>query len=205
MLRLSLFFLALSAGFATDACGQSPYYQPPPKSQKLGVLGGLTGAGIGAAIGEDRGNAVPGALIGGAIGALSGAVVGDSIDQQQARRQAIVYAQQQQMARAVTLADVVTMTHAGLADEVIITQIQTKGMFQPLTTNDLIMLKQQGVRDRVITAMQQVSHPAAVVPAPPVIVDDYHYCRPYPVRHHWHYHHPYHHHPRATFHFRFGH
>ena len=182
--------MVLAVTVATDAFGQTTYYQPRPQSRNLGILGGLAGAGIGAAIGEDGGDALPGALIGGAIGALSGAMVGDSMDQQQAYRQAVVYDQQQQIAQAVTFADVVAMTRAGLDDEVIVTQIRTKGMRQALTTGDLIMLKQQGVSDRTITAMQQYRHPVAV--ASPVVVDSYRYYQPYPVQYYWHDGHPHH-------------
>jgi hypothetical protein len=167
----------------------------------------LAGAGIGAAIGEDGGDALPAALLGGAIGALGGAAVGGAIDDEEMRRQAYWQARQQQMAQAVTFADVVSMTRAGLGDEVIVNQIQTRGLAQPVTTNDLIMLKQQGISDRVMYAMQRTpgipDRPLLVRPAP-VVIEEYYYPRPYwaPV-YHRHYHHG--HHGHSGFYFHIGH
>ncbi|WP_341482846.1 YMGG-like glycine zipper-containing protein [Roseomonas fluvialis] len=57
--------LALAAGLALGACGNSP--------GQRAVTGGLLGAGTGAAIGSFSGNAGTGALIGGAVGAVGGA------------------------------------------------------------------------------------------------------------------------------------
>jgi uncharacterized protein YcfJ len=75
---------AILAFVASDAFCQDYYYPRRPRSEGLGIVGGLAGAGVGALIGEDNGDAVPGALIGGAVGALSGAVIGDAIDQDEA-------------------------------------------------------------------------------------------------------------------------
>ena len=87
----------------------------------------------------------------------------------------------------------------------IVTQIRTRGTVQPLTTSDLIALKQQSVSDRVINALQHQPRPATVVRQPrPVVVESYryHHHYPSPVWHHWH---DYHHHPRHGIHFSFGH
>ena len=77
----------------------------------------------------------PGRLSAGAIGALSGAALGNAADNAEARNRAHYHAHQQaqqvRLAQAVTLSDVVSMTHAGLGDDVIITQIRTKGLVQP--------------------------------------------------------------------------
>ena len=92
-----------------------------------------------------------------------------------------------QMQGAVTPQDVIAMTQAGLSDDVIATHIRANGMAQPLQVNDLIQLRNMGVRDGVINAMQQTPprvggavQPAAVYPGyaypaypPPVVVAPY--------------------------------
>jgi hypothetical protein len=65
MIRMIPATLALAAGLALAACGNSP--------GQRAVTGGLLGAGTGAAIGSFSGNAGAGALIGGAVGAVGGA------------------------------------------------------------------------------------------------------------------------------------
>jgi outer membrane protein with glycine zipper len=130
---------------------RSPYY-----SDRGALFGGLTGAGVGALVGDAAGNTGAGAVIGTAVGALAGAAVGDHIDADMARNRAEIAAKMgRQMQGAVTPQDVIAMTQAGLSDEVIATHIRTNGMAQPLTANDLIQLRNMGVRDNVVNAMQQ--------------------------------------------------
>jgi hypothetical protein len=136
-------------------------------AQRGGVLGGLAGAGIGAAAGESGGDAVPGALIGGAVGALAGSVVGDGMDADRARQAEIEARIGRQLAGAVTSEDAVAMTRAGLSDDVIISHIRAHGVARPLEVNDLIALRNQGVSDAVIKALQTSPGPVAVVRGPP--------------------------------------
>ncbi len=129
----------------------SPHY-----ADRGALFGGLTGAGVGALVGDAAGNAGAGAAIGTAVGVLTGAAVGDSIDADLARSKAEVEARMgRQMQGAVTPQDVIAMTQAGLSDEVIVTHIRANGMAQPLAVNDLIGLRNVGVRDAVINTMQQ--------------------------------------------------
>jgi hypothetical protein len=154
---------------------RSPYY-----ADRGALFGGLTGAGVGAIAGNAAGNTGAGALIGTAVGALAGAAVGENIDADLARSNAEIQARMgRQMQGAVTPQDVIAMTQAGLTDDVIVTHIRANGMAQPLQVNDLIGLRNMGVRDNVINAMQQtpprlaqVAQPVAVYPAypPPVVV-----------------------------------
>jgi len=202
LISLTLLFALL---LSSSALGQYPNEQ-----RRLGILGGLGGAAIGAAIGEDDGDAVPGAIIGGTLGLITGSAVGNSIDQQQYRNRAHAAAIAQQQAQAVTMSDVVSMTQAGLSDAVIINHIRTHGMAHPLTASDLIVLKQQGVRDPVLSAMQSMPRPQPTVvrqPAP-VVVEEHYYPHPSPAWwHHRHYHrHHRHFHgrPRSSVHFSFG-
>jgi hypothetical protein len=166
------------------------------------TVGGLGGAGLGALIGEASGHGVEGALLGGAAGMLTGAVVGDSIDRDNARATAEMNARlSQQNSAAVTTADVVAMTQNGVNEEVIATHIRTSGVAQRLQSADLITLKNQGVSDRVINALQtaplagaNVAPPASAYAQPvyaspgPVIVEEIHYGPPvyYAPRRHWH-------------------
>jgi outer membrane lipoprotein SlyB len=168
---------------ASTGC-RSPYY-----ADRGALFGGLTGAGVGALVGDAAGNAGAGAVIGTAVGALTGAAVGDNIDADLARSRAEIEARMgRQMQGAVTPTDVIAMTQAGLSDDVIVTHIRANGVAQPLAVNDLIGLRNTGVRDSVINAMQQTpprvgqatavypgypGYPAYPVAAQPVIVERY--------------------------------
>jgi Glycine zipper len=174
-------FVLVVLCLACSGC-RSPYY-----ADRGALFGGLTGAGVGAVVGDAAGNTGAGALIGTAVGALAGNAVGEHIDADVARSKAEIESRLgRQMQGAVTPQDVVAMTQAGLSDEVIATHIRANGMAQPLAAGDLINLRNMGVRDNVIIAMQQtpprfaqVQQPVAVYPAyapPPVVVAPY-----YPV------------------------
>jgi len=198
MNRTARYCIAVTLLVATAATGcQSPYH-----ADRGALFGGLLGAGTGAIVGDALGNAGAGTAIGAGVGALSGAVVGQELDQIEARNRAMIEAQlgRRVTAGAVTIDDVITMTQAGVDDELIVTHVRANGVARPLETNDLITLQQQGVSTRVIKAMQepprvQRSPPPVVVretaPAP-VIVEEYHYGPPLwgPPFRHWHYRYP---------------
>lgn len=162
----------LSLIFAQTACGQG-------HTQGGAVLGGLAGAGIGAAIGDNNDDAGAGALIGGAVGVVAGSLLGNARDQQ-SRYQAQMYQQQQayQMSRAVSVPDVVSLTHNRLSEGVIINLVRSNGLQRPLEISDIVYLSQQGVSENVIRAMQDVGNggpaygPAPVIyqQTPPVVV-----------------------------------
>jgi hypothetical protein len=199
MSRTHLITLAsLLAALATGC--RSPYY-----TDKGALFGGLTGAGVGALVGEANGNAGAGAVIGSALGAVTGAAVGEGIDADLARSRAEIEARMgRQMQGAVTPPDVIAMTQAGLSDDVITTHIRASGVAQPLAVGDLIHLRNMGVRDAVINAMQQTpprGAPAALAypaypayPAGGPVVVEHHYPAWGPVwygppRAHFHHHH----------------
>ncbi|MBC7854165.1 MAG: DUF1269 domain-containing protein [Pirellulaceae bacterium] len=161
---------AFIASFSTG-CRSTSY------GDKGALFGGVVGAGTGAAIGQRSGNPVAGALIGTAVGAITGNAIGEGIDEDVARNRAEVEARMgRQMAAAVTPEDVVAMTQAGLGDEVIATHIRAHGVAQPPQVNDLITLRNQGVSDNVLKAMQTSPGPqTARVNAPgasPVIIQE---------------------------------
>ena len=93
------------------------------------------------------------------------------------------------MAGAVRIDDVIAMTRAGVAPELIMNHIRAHGMATPLQTNDLIILQQQGVDGRVIATMQATpavaAQPVVVEQAPPPVIVEGYYGRPY-------YYHPHH-------------
>ncbi len=182
-MKTKLLLLALAVSLTTPSYGQSPY-----ENRNLGMtMGALMGGLGGAAIGDHNNRVWTGAAIGTAVGALTGAAVGDSVDTNIARERA--YRQQayeqQRLRQSVTVHGVISMAQSGLSEDVIITHIQTTGLAHRLQPNDLVLLSQSGVSDRVIRAMQTA--PLAASPAPAsapvtrdrVIVEQHHYVRPY--------------------------
>ncbi len=192
-----LVLLSVLSCISSSCFGQWPY-EHRDRGLALGaLLGGVTGG----AIGHNNHQTAEGALIGGAVGALAGAAIGDSVDTQIARNQAM-YEQRvasQLTQQAVTVQDVIGMSQARLSDSVIVTQIKTRGVATRLQSNDLILLANAGVSDTVITAMQTapLAVAAAAPPTSSVIVREHYYAPPvyvapaYPPWHHG----PYWHHP----------
>lgn len=134
------------------------------------ALGALTGAVAGGAIGKHNGNTAAGAVLGGAVGALAGSTIGSSVDAEIARNQALIEQRVgRQMHGAVSVQDVMTLSQAGLSDEVIVTHIRTNGVAQRPSPQDLIDLSQSGVSQSVIQALQTTPPPAP--PMPPTVVE----------------------------------
>jgi len=190
---------------------QSPYH-----ADRGALFGGLTGAGVGALVGDAAGNAGAGAAIGAGLGALTGAAVGAEMDQMEAQNRALI---EQQLGRqvapgAVTMDDVVTMSRAGVDDELIVTHIQKNGMVAPPQTHDLIYLNEQGVSTRVVKAMQapppRPVRQATVVQSapPPIILEEHHYGPPpyywYPPYRYHRYHYRGHRRPGVSWGFSFS-
>ena len=167
--------VTLVATFSTG-CRSTSY------GDKGSLFGGLVGAGTGAAIGQQSGNPVAGALIGTAVGAVTGGAIGDGIDEDVARNRAEVEARMgRQMSAAVSPEDVVAMSQAGLSDDVIATHIRAHGVARPPQVNDLITLRNQGVSDNVLKAMQSSPGPQGMINAPgasPVIIQERVYAPP---------------------------
>lgn len=169
-MRLILFLLICFSIISSLGCASGPY------AQNGALAGGMIGAPVGAIIGANNGEAGAGALIGGAIGALSGSNIGSNIDQQ---NQANAYANSVRSTQ-LGLTDVIGMSRTGLGDDVIMTQIQTNGVIAIPTSADLITLKNAGVSDRVIQAMQTANIDRVAIPAPVqgVIVEEHFYGPP---------------------------
>ena len=193
--RLALVSAALL--IAASGCN-SPYY-----ADRGALFGGLTGAGVGALVGNAVGHTGAGAAIGAATGILAGSAVGGSLDDIEARNRAEIEARlgRPVAAGTVTIPDIVAMSQAGVAEDLIITHIQAHGYSGPLQANDLIYLQQQGVSPRVVQAMQAPPRPVVVqaAPMPPPVIVEEHYYDPYwgPPRYYHHHHH--HRRPRVSY------
>jgi hypothetical protein len=207
---LTLVAAALVLGRPANVAAQPYYYQPAPDyyhndTASGTFMGGALGAVSGAIIGgkKDRGE---GALIGAGVGALTGNLLGRSKDRADEHRAAVgasvtAHANQQAAAMAISNYDLVSMTRAGVSDDVIISTMRSRGARLDLGPNALISLKQSGVNDRVLLAAQEMnSGPAYVygpVAPPPVVVHEVRptvIVRPSPWRHyHYHRHRPYYH------------
>lgn len=216
MIHALLCSLLLTACCVNTGCAQ---WQT---SEKGTLVGAAAGGALGSAIGKKSGNPITGAVLGAIGGGLVGNAVGESVDQRRAYQQQQYYQQNayqqptyqqpayQAVNRGVSLDQVVSLTRSGLSDEVIISHIEANGFNQTLTANDLIILKNNGVTDRVIGALQRPVRAAApavspTIVQPPVrVVEEVHvvpswYHRP-PVYHYG----PHHHHRGSSINFRFG-
>jgi hypothetical protein len=121
------------------------------------------------------------------------------MDEMEARNRAMIAQQmgQQMAAGAVRVDDVVAMTRARVNEDLIVNHIAYHGPAAPLQPNDLIYLKQQGVSDRVVQAMQTTppralqpvpaAQPVLVQPAPPPVVVHEYWDPYYPRGYYYHY------------------
>lgn len=210
--------LAIAVTFCCPNLGRAQWQT----SEKGTLVGAAAGGAIGSAIGKKSGNPITGAILGAIGGGVVGNAIGEDVEQRRAYQQRNLYAQPAYQTypagnypvqnSGVTLDQVVTLTRSGLSDEVIISHVESNGFHQTLSANDLIILKNNGVSDRVIAALQRpqrMASPAVQAPTtivrPPVVVEEVHvvpgwYHRPpRPV----YYHGPHHHH-RSSFNLHFG-
>jgi len=146
------------------------------------LLGGVAGAAVGGIVGNQKDRAGKGALIGGAVGAIAGAAIGNERDKQNARQAQMyqyythptyahhpahsnqpVYVTPQTfpntpsvngVRRPVSVSEVINMSRSGVGESVIISHIRTNGVQTRPTTNDIVLMAQQGVTNPVIAAMQ---------------------------------------------------
>ena len=146
-------------------------------TQRGALTGGAAGAVIGGIIGNQNDETPEGALIGGAVGAIAGSILGKQEDraqyQQQAFQQHRAQVQATRFANGVSINDVVTLSQTGVAEGLVIQQIQQYGIQQQVGVNEIVFLHQQGVNNNIIAAMQQARFagavPAPVVAAQPVL------------------------------------
>jgi uncharacterized membrane protein len=150
-------------------------------TEKGTLAGGGLGAGAGAIIGSVTHHPLAGTAIGGALGAVAGGLTGHAIDESERKQDAkLAAATAPPPSGPMTVADVAQMARDHISDEVIINQIRTTGTIFQLTMADITYLKENGVSDMVIAAMQntvyryprRVYTPVPVYqPAPVVVVE----------------------------------
>ena len=120
------------------------------------LIGGALGAITGAAIGGNNHNAGGGAAIGAAAGLLVGGLIGNSADQEQnarLRAQAPQTYQRVEQGQPLSIPDVKALSRAGIADDVIISQIKNSSTIFRLSAADIIDLRDAGVTDKVVNYM----------------------------------------------------
>jgi hypothetical protein len=158
---------------------QSPYY-----ADRGAAAGGLAGAGVGALVGNSVGEAAGGALVGAGVGALTGAAVGGALDDIAAQNRAQIAAQLGRPVAqgAATIPEVVAMSKSGVDSRLIVNYINTSGVSQPVSAQDIIYLHQQGVSTDVIQTLQTPRVAQRPLPdgppGQPVIIEEYYYGPP---------------------------
>lgn len=134
--------IAAVVGLTVAACGCA---NSQDRRAEGAVVGGVVGAGAGAIIGHQSKHAGQGAMLGGVLGALTGTLVGSQMKKPQA---------QEANLQQVSVDEIVSMTGQGVSDDVIIDRIQATNSRFSLTSPQVELLKQKGVSQRVIDAMQ---------------------------------------------------
>lgn len=123
----------------------------PNRAGEGALIGGLLGAGAGAIIGHQSGERDKGALIGGVTGALAGTLAGSQIQKQPAGQAgAAAAANPSQM----SVQQIIDMSRQGVHEDVIVDRIRLSGSRFALTAQDVSYLQQNGVSQKVISAMQ---------------------------------------------------
>lgn len=122
-----------------------------------GVIGGVLGAAAGGIIGHQMHRGAEGAAIGAAAGAIGGALIGAQIEKPGAGQPAGTNQAQQQAVNPnqMTTQQVIDLTKQGVNEDVIIDKMRLSNSKFSLTPDDISVLKQQGVSQKVIDAMQQ--------------------------------------------------
>ena len=155
------------AAVAVLATGCETPEGAPDNTGTGALMGGAVGAISGAAIGGPR-NGGAGALIGAAAGVIAGGLIGHQMDQDQQAQlraqapQTYVRVEQRQ---PLGIADIKAMARAGVADDVIISQIIESHTVFHLSAADVIDLHNSGVSDRVVNYM--INTPGTATAAPP--------------------------------------
>jgi len=117
------------------------------------VIGGLLGGAAGGIIGHQSGHGGEGAGIGIAAGALAGALIGSQIEKRKADPN---YAAANPGANPnqMSIQQIIDLSKQGAHEDVIVDKIRLTGSKYSLSQQDIDYLKQQGVSQKVISAMQ---------------------------------------------------
>lgn len=149
MLRACSRLLCLAAVLSVCGCSANSH------AERGTAVGGATGAVAGTMIGAQTGNAGKGAVIGTMAGMVAGNLIGQDMDQQEiAQEKYYTEAYASAEARAVTISQLLELSDAGVADDVIIATIRQNGVREQLSTEDIITLTRRNVSSDVIKAYQ---------------------------------------------------
>jgi len=118
------------------------------------VIGGVIGAGAGGIIGQQKHRGSEGAGIGAAVGAIAGAIVGSQIEKPSQSNQSTPVTQNVNL-NQMSIQQIVDLTKQGVNEDVIIDKIRLTNSRYKLNVDDINYLKQNGVSQKVIDAMQQ--------------------------------------------------
>ena len=158
-MRKNLLVGGLLALVATGCCATN-------NTERGAIDGGIIGGVLGTGIGILSGAPAAGAAIGAGAGALAGGAIGNAQDKAENRavRQAVTNAYSNP---PLALPDVVQLAQRGTPDDIIINQMNSTGSFYRLTAADIAYLRDHGVSDNVVRAMQsRVPQPVIGRPAP---------------------------------------
>ena len=147
MKKTKALLLSFAILFAGAGCQSSPN-----RTGEGALLGGLLGAGAGTIIGNqsrdrDKGR-TQGALIGGVVGALGGALAGSQMSKQPQQQTQAVDPNQ------MSIQQIVDLTSQGVHEDVIVDRVRMSNSRFSLSQSDVDYLKNQGVTQKVISAMQ---------------------------------------------------
>lgn len=147
MKKTKALLLSFAILFAGAGCQSSPN-----RTGEGALLGGLLGAGAGTIIGNqsrdrDKGR-TQGALIGGVVGALGGALTGSQMSKQPQQQTQAVDPNQ------MSIQQVVSLSLQGVHEDVIVDRVRMSNSRFSLSQSDVDYLKNQGVTQKVISAMQ---------------------------------------------------
>jgi len=149
MKKLLIILLTAGIGLLTVGCQNTQTH-----AVEGGVIGGVLGAGAGYGIGTAAGHhGAEGAAIGAVTGALAGAFIGGQMNKPNKDAQGTQAANPNQL----SLQQIVDLSKQGVHENVIIDKINLSNSKFNLTPADIDYLKQQGVSQKIIDAMQATS------------------------------------------------
>jgi len=162
--RLGVIGIALGTALSTGCSSMN-------NTQKGAGIGGALGAGVGTIVGAATGNPKTGLVAGTLIGGATGALIGSDMDQkenQDAELRAASANQPVYSSTGMSIQEIIDLSIKGVSDEVIINNIRKTNSTYNLSPQDLSMLKENKVSDRVVIEMQNSqSRPRLAIQQPP--------------------------------------
>lgn len=126
------------------------------RSGEGALIGGLVGATAGGIVGHQSHHGAEGAAIGAAAGALTGALVGSQIKKPGQAAQTTGTTATGVNPNQMSIQQIVDLSKQGINENVIVDKIRLSNSRFTLNSNDIDYLRQQGVTQKVIDAMQGI-------------------------------------------------